>query len=94
MQIAMEEPDVVVVSSKGQVVIPQSIREKLGIGAKSKLLVYPYDGTLIMKKLEVKEAESRLEAVFWRVGEKSRKQRGLTEAQINKIVQRYRHGKS
>ncbi len=37
-----------VVSSKGQVVIPQGIREKLGIGAKSKLLVYPYDDSLVM----------------------------------------------
>ena len=90
----MDEPDVVVVSSKGQVVIPQSMRERLGIGAKSKLLVYPHDDTLIMKKLEVKDVESQLEAVFRRVGEKSRKQEGLTEVEINKIVQRYRHGKS
>jgi AbrB family looped-hinge helix DNA binding protein len=90
----LEEPDVVVVSSKGQVVIPRNIREKLGIGARSKLLVYPYDDTLVMKKLEVKDLESQLGAVFSRVEGKSKRQDGLTEAEINRIVQRYRHTKS
>ena len=37
-----EKADVTVVSEKGQVVIPQAIRKKLGIGPKSKLLVYGY----------------------------------------------------
>jgi len=90
----MDESDVVVVSSKGQVVIPQRVREKLGIAAKSKLLVYPYDDALVMKKLEVEDLESQLDAVFRRVDERSRERGGLTEAEINEIVQRYRHGKS
>ena len=37
-----EKADVVDVSSKGQEVIPQEMRQRLGIGAKTKLLVYPY----------------------------------------------------
>jgi AbrB family looped-hinge helix DNA binding protein len=52
----MENADVVVVSSKGQVVIPQGLRRKLRIEAKSKLLVYPYSGALIMKKLDIQDA--------------------------------------
>ncbi len=35
-----EKPDVTVVSGKGQVVIPQTIRKKLGWEPKTKLLVY------------------------------------------------------
>ena len=90
----MEKADVVVVSSKGQVVIPQSMRQKLGIGAKSKLLVYPYEDALVMKKLEVKGMERSLEEVYKKVDARRAKLGDLTEAEIQALVQKYRHGKS
>ena len=62
-----EEPDVVVVSSKGQVVIPQSIREKLGIRPKTKLLVYGFQDGLIMKKLEIIDSVEELEELYRRI---------------------------
>jgi AbrB family looped-hinge helix DNA binding protein len=89
----MEKADVVVVSSKGQVVIPQSMRQKLGIGARSKLLVYPYEDVLIMKKLDVRGAERSLEAVFRKVAAKTTAYGVLSNNEINDLVQRYRHGK-
>ena len=90
----MEKADVVVVSSKGQVVIPQSMRQKLGIGAKSKLLVYPYEDALVMKKLEVKGLERSLEEVYKKVDARRAELGDLTEAEIQALVQKYRHGKS
>jgi AbrB family looped-hinge helix DNA binding protein len=51
--MAQYEADVTVVSGKGQVVIPQSIRERLKIGPKTKLLVYGYGDAVIMKKMEI-----------------------------------------
>ncbi len=36
----MEEPEIAIVGTKGQVVIPQRIRRELGIGSKTKLAVY------------------------------------------------------
>ena len=63
----MAESEVIVVSSKGQVVIPQSLREKLRIRPKSKLLVYGYGDALIMKKLEVEAAMRNLEAMYKRI---------------------------
>ena len=90
----MEKADVVVVSSKGQVVIPQSMRQKLGIGAKSKLLVYPYEDALVMKKLEVKGLERSLEEVYRKVDASRAKHGDLTEPEIHARVQKYRHGKS
>ena len=90
----MEKADVVVVSSKGQVVIPQSMRQKLGIGAKSKLLVYPYEDALVMKKLEVKGLERSLEEVYRKVDARRAKLGDLTETEIQALVQKYRHGKS
>ncbi len=90
----MEKADVVVVSSKGQVVIPQHMRQRLRIGAKSKLLVYPYEDALIMKKIEVKNVESRLESIYRRVGAIRAKYGELSDGEINEIVQKYRHYKS
>ena len=90
----MEKADVVVVSSKGQVVIPQSMRQKLGIGAKSKLLVYPYEDALVMKKLEVKGMERSLEEVYRKIDARRAKLGDLTEAEIQALVQKNRHGKS
>jgi bifunctional DNA-binding transcriptional regulator/antitoxin component of YhaV-PrlF toxin-antitoxin module len=89
----MEKADVVVMSSKGQVVIPQSLRQKMEIEAKSKLLIYPYYDALIIKKLEVKNAEKQLEAIYKRVRARRSKYCELGEDEINEIVQRYRHGR-
>ena len=87
-----EKADVVVVSSKGQVVIPQEMRERLGIAAKTKLLVYPYEDALVMKKLEVRGVERSLEDVYRRVDARWRKKGELTEAEIEELVRKYRHG--
>ena len=88
----MEKTDVVVVSSKGQVVIPQGIRQKLRIGAKSKLLVYPFEDALILKKLDVKGVERSLEAIYRRVSARKGRFTAPSDEEISEIVQRYRHG--
>src|SRR2546429_257405 len=69
----MEKADIVRMSSKGQVVIPQDLRQKLGLGAKSQLLVYRYADTLIMKKLDVKDVEKRLGALYRRIDARTAK---------------------
>jgi AbrB family looped-hinge helix DNA binding protein len=85
-----EEPEVVVVSSKGQVVIPQTIREKLRIGPKTKLLVYSYQDGVIMKKLEIPDLAKELEEVYKKVDERIAKYGELSEEEINEIIQKYR----
>lgn len=82
-----------VVSAKGQVVIPQSIRRKLGIGTKSKLLVYPYEDAVVMKKLEIENVERSLETVYRKVSARTRKSGAPSDGKINELVQKYRHGK-
>jgi len=88
-----EKSDIVVVSSKGQVVIPQSIREKLGIGPKTKLLVYGYQDAIIMKKLEVPDLVKELEELYERIDVRIAKYGELPEEKINEIVQKYRKQK-
>jgi AbrB family looped-hinge helix DNA binding protein len=87
----MESADIVVVSSKGQVVIPQNLRKKLGIEAKTKLLVYPYSDALIMKRLDIEDAKKELKSVFNAIDSK-RKDEKVTETEVTELVQKYRHG--
>jgi AbrB family looped-hinge helix DNA binding protein len=89
----MEKADIVRMSSKGQVVIPQSLRQKLGIGAKSQLVVYQYADALIMKKLNVKDVEKRLEALYRRVDARNAKYGELTEGDIQREIEKYRREK-
>jgi len=88
-----EEPDITVVSGKGQVVIPQPIRKKLGIGPKTKLLVYGYQNVVIMKKLEVPRIGQELEDIYRRIDRKIKSQGALTQEDVEKEVQRYRNEK-
>jgi AbrB family looped-hinge helix DNA binding protein len=89
-----EKADVTVVSEKGQVVIPQAIRKKLGIGPKTKLLVYGYQDAVIMKKLEVPNVTKELEAIYKRVNKKIAKYGELTNEEINEVIQDRRKKKS
>lgn len=84
------EADVIVVSSKGQVVIPQSLREKLGIKPKSKLLVYGYGDSLIMKRLEVDDAMRVMKTMYRRIDAKIAKYGELTQDEIRQEIELYR----
>ena len=88
-----EKPDVVVVSSKGQVVILQTMREKLGISPKTKLLVYGYKDAVIMKKLEVPDLAKELEELYKRIDARIAKYGEISEEEIKEIVQKYRSQK-
>ena len=85
-----EEADVTVVSSKGQVVIPQSIRKKMGIGPKTKLLIYGYGDAVIMKKFDVPDVLKDLERIYRNVDEKAKKLGILSDQDISDIVQESR----
>ena len=89
-----EKADITVVSEKGQVVIPKSIRKKLGIGPKTKLLIYGYQDAVIMKKLEVPDVTKELEDLYKRIDKKISKYGELTNEEINEVIHDYRTKKS
>jgi AbrB family looped-hinge helix DNA binding protein len=83
-----------VVSDKGQVVIPQSIRKKLGIVPRTKLLVYGYEDAVIMKKLNVPDVAKELEALYKRVDKRIAEYGELTNEEINQVIQDCREKKT
>ena len=67
------------VSSKGQVVIPQELREGANIREGEKLLVYGDKNTIILKKMESPEKEFERLASF---GSKFARQRHITKRDV------------
>jgi AbrB family looped-hinge helix DNA binding protein len=92
--VQSEKADVTVVSDKGQVVIPQSIRKKLGIVPRTKLLVYGYEDVVIMKKLNVPDVAKELEALYKRVDKRIAEYGELTNEEINQVIQDCRKKKT
>jgi len=79
-------------SSKGQIVIPQGLREHLGMDEGSIFAVYGENDTLVLKKIQIPTRESLI-TDFEALAEKSRKhieKLGITEKDIPKIVARAR----
>ena len=47
------EPSVTTLSRKGQIVIPQALRKRLGIRPKTRFLVYGEGDTVLLRRLEL-----------------------------------------
>ena len=86
----MSEPEVTVMSEKGQVVIPKGMREKLKLGPKTKLLIYGHGDTLILKRLVVPDVESELKALWKEIDQKIGKKRRLTQKEIDEEIHAHR----
>ena len=89
----MEEPEIATVGTKGQVVIPQQIREELGIRPKTKLAIYSRGGKLVAAKVEAPAAGRELEALFREIDERQRGRKRPTEREILAAIQAYRKEK-
>jgi AbrB family looped-hinge helix DNA binding protein len=90
----MSEPEITTVSAKGQVVIPQTLREKLKLKPKTKLLVYGEGDTIIMKKLFLPDLMEEWEKIRQIVEERNRKYGPLTEEDVKKEVDVHRGEKT
>ena len=90
----MEEPEVTTVSEKGQVVIPLTLREKLKLKPKTKLLVYGADDIIIMKKLYLPDLREDWERIKKIIEERNKKYPALKEEEVKEEVAAYRQKKT
>ena len=84
----MENIEITSISSRGQVVIPQSLREKLKIQEGEKFIVIGENNTIILKKLEM-PSFSGIDKLLKKTREFAKK-KGLKETDIEEAVKESR----
>ncbi len=86
--MGQEETEIAVVGTKGQIVIPQRLRNELKITSKTKLALYRKDDMIVVTKLEVPSFREELEKLASEVS-KQQKQ-NISEKEILAEIQSYR----
>jgi antitoxin PrlF len=77
-------------SSKGQVVIPESIRDKMRLQEGTKFMVFCDNNTIFLKP--VRPSASQIDQLF-KKAEAAALQAGLTEEDVEEAILDYRKGK-
>jgi AbrB family looped-hinge helix DNA binding protein len=86
----VEEPEIAVVGTKGQIVIPQQLREELSIKPKTKLALYRRGDKIVIAKLEIPPLVDDLKKFFEEIDEKRKGKKRPTEREILEEIQAYR----
>jgi AbrB family looped-hinge helix DNA binding protein len=87
----LEEPEIAVVGTKGQFVIPQDLRRRLAIKPKTKLAIYRKGDKLVVTKLKIPTAGKELDDFFAEIDEGTK--RVASQQEIIKEIQAYRKEK-
>jgi AbrB family looped-hinge helix DNA binding protein len=83
------EPEIAIVGTKGQIVIPQRLRNELKITSKTKLIVYKQGDKIVVTKLAVPPLREELQNLFAEVDKQTTGKR-VSEKEILKEIQSYR----
>ena len=82
------EPSITTLGEKGQVVIPHKLRKHLGVGPKTKFLVFGQDDVIVLKRLSLPDVSKEWEKVF-----AIAKRAGLDEKDVEREVKAHRKRK-
>ena len=85
-----EEPDITIVSDKGQIVIPASLRNKLDIKPRSKLFVYNVNDIIILKKMILPDVKKEMQNLWNEVDKKIMKYGKVNEEEIQMEIEKHR----
>ncbi len=92
IDLKLEEPEIAVVGTKGQIVIPKHLREELAIKPNTKLCVYRKDDKLVVTKLDVPPLGD-LKELFKEIDDKNKRKKKPNEDEILGEIQAYRSQK-
>ena len=84
----MENIEITSVSSRGQVVIPQALRDKMKIHAGEKFVVIGEDNTIVLKKLEI-PSFSGINKLLKKTRDFAKK-KGITEVDVKSVIKQTR----
>jgi AbrB family looped-hinge helix DNA binding protein len=68
----LEEPEIAVVGTKGQIVIPKEMRRQLAITPKTPLAVYRRGDKLVLAKVNLPTVGEELDGLFREIDEQNR----------------------
>ena len=86
----MEEPEIAVVGTKGQIVIPQQLRKELKIKPKTKLVVYRRGDKLVVTRLRIPPLADELQTLFREIDDQYKRKKRPTVKEIQEEIQAYR----
>ncbi|MBS3092246.1 AbrB/MazE/SpoVT family DNA-binding domain-containing protein [Candidatus Pacearchaeota archaeon] len=84
----MENVEITSVSSRGQVVIPQSLRDRMKIQTGEKFVVIGEDNTIVLKKLEI-PSFSGIDKLLKKTRDFAKK-RGIKESDVEDAIKHAR----
>jgi AbrB family looped-hinge helix DNA binding protein len=87
------EAELTTISRKGQVVIPQAVRKKLGIRPKTRFLVYGEGDTVLLRRVELPDIREEWKSLKELVQKRLEMYGSITEEEIEATVRKYRHRK-
>ena len=91
--MGQEGPEIAVVGTKGQIVIPQRLRRELKIAPKAKLAIYRKGDKLVVTRLKVPPLGEELKDLFREIDEQYEGKKRPTEKEILEEIQAYRREK-
>lgn len=80
--------DILTLSTKGQIVLPNSLRKSLSLRSGDKLMVYWSSDTIVLKKLMLPNADEFEKAIDETV--KLAKEAGMKKEDMNTAIKEYR----
>jgi AbrB family looped-hinge helix DNA binding protein len=83
----LEEPEITIMSEKGQVVIPQELRKNLGIKPRTRFIVFAIDNNIVMRKLDIPDIRKEWNRLFQKMDKKNLK---LDDNDIVSEIKTYR----
>lgn len=81
VKMVEDKPEIATVSSKGQITIPSEVRKEFGLEKGDKVLFFPTEHGIILKKMEIPTVEE-----FERMVEESDRRVELSLKEISDIV--------
>lgn len=84
--------EVVNISSKGQLVIPKSMREEVGLNIKDKVILVNDRDTIILKKIKEDEIKTKMRTLMKTFASEFKKA-GITKDDLNKEIKALRKAK-
>ncbi len=79
------DSDLVKMSPKGQLVVPQDIRDREGFETGDRFVSFPVKGGVLFKKVKIPDVKAEFEKLHAEIGKQFQKQR-VTPEDVNEAV--------